>query len=466
MRLTIRWRLTLWITLALGVTLTCFAILVYGLLRQALFEQTDLSLRSALGQLKGDPRANTATDERINYWIEEYKDHLGLYCVVYRNGAAHAWTVGLNEKSLPPVPVNSAETWTDEVELPIIGRQREMVERMQLGGQEFVVVVLAPLDVVDRQLTQVQGVFFIAGPLTLLFSFVLSFWLAGRALAPMIELRRSTDAITADHLDKRLPNPNPSDELGQLTETINAMFNRLERSFAEIRRFTADASHELRTPLTALRAEVEVAIGKTLSPEDSRQLLGGILEELVRMSRLTDQLLTLSRRDAGMEQLTLAHLPLSSLILDVVETLRPLADSRQIGLHLEDDGMATIQIKGDEGRLRQVFINLLDNALKYTPSEGKVVVRIEKQGQTVTVVVEDTGIGIASEHLPRVFDRFYRVDKARSREEGGTGLGLSIAESIVKAHGGTIELQSTIGRGTVCCVILPNGSGESNARQV
>src|ERR1019366_8253891 len=178
------------------------------------------------------------------------------------------------------------------------------------------------------------------------------------------------------------------------------------------------------------------------------------------MSRLTDQLLTLSRRDAGMEQLTLAHLPLNSLILDVVETLRPLADSRQIGLHLEEDGMATIQIKGDEGRLRQVFINLLDNALKYTPSEGKVVVRIEKQGQSVTVVVEDTGIGIASEHLPRVFDRFYRVDKARSREEGGTGLGLSIAESIVKAHGGTIELQSTIGRGTVCCVILPNGNGK------
>jgi two-component system heavy metal sensor histidine kinase CusS len=300
-RLTIRWRLTLWITLALGVTLTCFAILVYGLLRQALFEQTDRSLQNALGQLKGDPRANTATEERVKYWIEEYKDHLGLFCVVHRNGAPFAWTTELTEKSFPSTSPNASESWSAEEQLPVIGRQRVMAERMRLGGQEFVVVVLAPLDVVDRQLAHVKSVFFIAGPLTLLISFALSFWLAGKALAPMSELRRSTDAITAEHLDQRLRNPNPTDELGQLTQTINAMIERLDRSFLEIRRFTADASHELRTPLTALRAEVEVAIGKTLAPEDSRQLLGGILEQLVRMSRLTDQLLTLSRRDAGVE---------------------------------------------------------------------------------------------------------------------------------------------------------------------
>jgi two-component system heavy metal sensor histidine kinase CusS len=459
-RLTIRWRLTLWITLALGVTLTCFAILVYALLRQALFEQTDRSLQSALGQLKGDPRANTATEERVKYWIEEFKDHLGLYGVVYRNGTPYAWSTELTDKSFPTVPPNGADTWTAEEQLPVIGRQRIMAERMRLGAQEFVVVVLAPLDMVDGQLAQVRNVFFIAGPLTLLLSAVLAFWLAGKVLAPMSELRRSTDAITVEHLDQRLPILNPDDELGQLTNTINAMIGRLERSFAEIRRFTADASHELRTPLTALRAEVEISMAKNLAPEETRQLLGGILEELVRMSRLTDQLLTLSRRDAGVEQMAVVPVALNTLITGVVDALRPLAESRQIRLHLEGEGVATIQIHGDEGRLRQVFINLLDNALKYTPSDGKVVVRIEKQGTTVTVVVEDTGIGIPPEHLPRVFDRFYRVDKARSREEGGTGLGLSIAESIVKAHGGTIKLESTIGKGTVCCVILPNGNGE------
>lgn len=463
MRLSIRWRLTLWIALALTVVLTSFAALVYGMLRHALNEQTDRMLQAGSGLLRADTLVETATDERLRYWIEEYKNHQNLLCVIYRpNGALHARTAGLSEDSLPPPPAGTGDRWMYDQTLPIIGRHRVMAERIRFGGQEFVVLLLAPLETVDHELEQVRTILLTAVPAALLLSAGLAYWLARKALAPVDKIRRSTDAITADRLDQRLTVPNPHDELGLLAQTINAMIGRLERSFAEIRRFTADASHELRTPLTILRTEVEVALNKSLTVADHQHHLGNVLEELVRMSRLTDQLLTLSRRDAGVEQLDTAPLDLQSLAAGVVEAMQPLAEAKGVLLRIE--GAGPVQVAGDEGRLRQVFINLLDNALKYTSGGGKVTVRFGQQDCSSVVVVEDTGIGISAEHLPRIFDRFYRVDKARSRLEGGTGLGLSIAQSIVAAHGGIIEITSTAGRGTVCTVRLPRkpGPGWSN----
>jgi signal transduction histidine kinase len=190
-----------------------------------------------------------------------------------------------------------------------------------------------------------------------------------------------------------------------------------------------------------------------LSLAGHQHLLGNILEELVRMSRLTDQLLSLSRRDAGVEQFAPAPLALHLLAAGVVDTLRPLAESKGVQLRLDTE--APVQITGDEGRLRQVLINVLDNSLKYTCEGGTVTVRVGQTDRAGIVTIADTGIGIPPEHLPRVFDRFYRVDKARTRTAGGTGLGLSIAQSIVKAHRGTIEIASSPGQGTVCAVTLP-----------
>jgi heavy metal sensor kinase len=274
-------------------------------------------------------------------------------------------------------------------------------------------------------------------------------------------LRRATEAITAERLDRRLPVANPGDELGRLTRTINAMIERLERSFAEVRRFTADASHELRTPVTALRSEVEVALGKDLSEAEHRELLEDILEELGRMGRLTDQLLALSRRDAGVEHLDLATLDLHALVADVADALRPMAEAKGVLLRLEANGPT--RVVGDEARLRQVCINVIDNAVKYTPEGGTVSVQVVLRGEEAVVAVEDTGIGISPEHLGRVFDRFYRVDRARTRAAGGTGLGLSIARSIVHAHGGKIEIASTVGKGTTCTVVLPPAGREPPA---
>jgi signal transduction histidine kinase len=186
---------------------------------------------------------------------------------------------------------------------------------------------------------------------------------------------------------------------------------------------------------------------------DYHHLLGSILEECDRLTRLTDQLLALSREDAGVACSVRESVELSALLDSVVETMRPLAEAK--GLRLTMGGKEVIQVRGDEVRLRQVFYNLLDNAIKYTPEGGTVEIRLERQPRGAVVTVRDNGIGIPPEHLPRVFDRFYRVDKARSREEGGTGLGLSIAKTIVTAHAGQIDLTSTPGQGTFCTVTLP-----------
>jgi heavy metal sensor kinase len=367
----------------------------------------------------------------------------------------------LSPESVPPFPAGLGERAEYDVDLPGIGRQRVMAARQRLGRRDFVVLLFAPLAAVDVQLGRMRAMLLTAGLLVLVLPGGLAYWLARKALAPMDRLRRSADAITADRLDQRLAVQNPHDELGLLAQTINAMIARLERSFAEVRRFTADASHELRTPLTVLRSEVEVALRKQLSATEHQQLLGGVLEELGRMSRLTDQLLTLSRRDAGVEHFTRTLLDLNALVAGVVDAMQPMAESKGVRLRL--DGEGPVQIHGDEGRLRQVFINLVDNALKYTREGGTVTVQVGQRNRSATVAVVDTGIGIPPEHLPHVFDRFYRVDRARTRAEGGTGLGLSIAQSIVKAHGGSIEITSSPGQGTVCAVTFLASIGHGSA---
>jgi heavy metal sensor kinase len=311
---------------------------------------------------------------------------------------------------------------------------------------------------VDRELGLLLAVMLLAVPVALALSGGAGYLLARTALAPMDRLRRSTEEITADRLDRRLPGSDSRDELGRLTRTLNAMIARLERSFAEVRRFTADASHELRTPLTAIRTEAEVALARPLNPADCQQLLGSILEECDRLARLTDQLLALAREDAAAARQAHEPVDLAALVRGVVETMRPLAEAG--GLRLRLDAGGAVEVRGDGARLREVFYNLVDNAIKYTAEGGEVEVRSGQAGREAVVTVRDTGAGIPPEHLPHVFDRFYRVDKARSREQGGTGLGLSIARSIVTAHGGAIKLESAPGHGTTCTVTLPAGPGE------
>jgi heavy metal sensor kinase len=464
MRLSIRWRLTLWNTLALAVVLLGFSLLVYAMLRHAFYEPIDRTLLAEQAQLQHDERLAGQPAERLRYWIDEFMEHDKNYCVAYDSaGQIYARTPELAADSIPPAPGQADEPRFSTRTLPIIGRQRVLTTRWHAGSTELTVVHLAPLAEVDRELQELLVVLCTAVPMVLVLSGGLAYLLARKALAPMEHLHRMTARITADRLDHRLPVTNANDELGHLAQTINDMIARLERSFTEVRRFTADASHELRTPLTALRTEVEVALSKPAEAVDRQNLLGSILEECERLTRLTEQLLALAREDGGIIQQVYQPLDLTALILAVVETMRPLAEAKELRLHQQ--GVDSMIMRGDEVRLRQVFYNLLDNAIKYTPEKGEIDVNLERRGHEAIVVLRDTGIGIPAEHLPHVFERFYRVDKSRSRAEGGTGLGLSIAHRIVTAHGGRIELDSAPGRGTLCTVALPLEGPSVNGMQ-
>tara|TARA_R110002072_G_scaffold161403_1_gene312924 strand:- start:29964 stop:31355 length:1392 start_codon:yes stop_codon:yes gene_type:complete len=453
-RLSIRWRLTLWNTAALAVLLMIVGLLVYGLLRHAMLEQIDRVLVEQFHELEHDLHSVEHPEVRIRHWIEEFHEHVGVLCVVYGDDGVVARTEQMAAKSVPDRPENAAdELRFDSRRLPLIGRQRMLTRLLHANGSRFVVVLMLPMDEVHEELSGLGSVLLAVLPVSLLLAGGIGYALARRALAPVERIRQATDEITAEQLGRRLDMPNPNDELGRLAKTINAMIARLQQSFAEIRRFTADASHELRTPISVIRAEAEVAMNQPPNAEEFQALAGSILEECEHLTKLTDQLLTLSREDAGLVPLESQPVDLARLAADATEMMRPLAEAKQQSLTFGSP--TTAIVTGDAERLREVLYNLLENAIKYTPSQGRIEVAVTEQSGMVAVAIHDTGIGIDADHLPRVFDRFYRVDKSRSREADGTGLGLSIVQSIVSAHSGRVEISSTPSEGTTCTVLLP-----------
>jgi heavy metal sensor kinase len=260
-------------------------------------------------------------------------------------------------------------------------------------------------------------------------------------------------AITAAHLDRRVQVGNHGDELDRLARTLNGMIARLERSFEETRRFTADAAHEFRTPLAVIRNAAEVALSGSHDAEENRRLFEDILEEEERLKRLTEQLLFLCREDAGLLPEVRQPVSLETIVRQAAEPMGELATAN--GLTLTVKSLSACRVAGDPEGLRRLLFNLLDNAIKYTPEGGKVEVGCECRNGSAELSVADTGIGIPPEHIPHIFQRFYRVDPARSREAGGTGLGLSICQVIAKSHGGTIRLESEAATGTRIVVTLP-----------
>ncbi|HZS60703.1 MAG TPA: HAMP domain-containing sensor histidine kinase [Gemmatimonadaceae bacterium] len=297
---------------------------------------------------------------------------------------------------------------------------------------------------------------FIAAPIILLISIAAAYVIAGRAFRPVDGIINEVEAITDGRsLHRRLALDGSGDELSRLTRTLNAMIERLESSFGALRRFTADASHELKTPLTVMRADVERAM---LTPHVSTEQLEALeeaLREVRRMSDLVDSLLTLARADEGRFDLIREPVALEPLVRDIYETAMILGEDAGISVYLPV--MEEVTVSGDPERLRQLFLNLVTNAIKYTPRGGRVDLSLSKRLDAITFTVRDSGIGIAANDLPHIFDRFWRADRVRSRatERGGFGLGLAIAQYIAHAHGGSLTVSSRLGRGSVFTVTLP-----------
>ncbi len=297
----------------------------------------------------------------------------------------------------------------------------------------------------------------LVAPVIAIGSSLLGHWLGGRALQPLEGMIREVEAIQDGRsLHRRLAVPAGTDELAQLGTTLNAMLGRIERSFVALRRFTADASHELKTPLMVLRAGVERSLTHPEAPEEVVRTLDETLRQVNEMTELVTNLLTLARSDEGRSSLVLVSADLRTLIGELVETAEILGEEHGVVVQVQVPDQPLIATV-EPGRIRQLVMNLLTNAVKYTPRGGSVQLTLGADGNNATIQVRDTGIGIATGDLPHVFERFWRADQARSRtgERPGVGLGLAIVKWIVDAHGGTVEVQSRPGRGTTFTVSLP-----------
>jgi signal transduction histidine kinase len=297
----------------------------------------------------------------------------------------------------------------------------------------------------------------VIAPIVLLCSAALGWWLAGTSVQPLLGIMDELDAITDGRsLHRRLAVPLSGDEISRLVVTLNGMLARLEQSFSSLRRFTADASHELKTPLMVLRAGVERGLTHPQTPRDVLQSLDETLDQINQMTEMVDNLLTLARADEGRAPLAVEESDLREVVADVSETAGILGEDAQVRVttHMPE-GPVLLQV--DKHRIRELMLNLVTNAIKYTPAGGLVGLSLTELDGAVTLTVSDTGVGIAPGDLPHIFDRFWRADPARSRtgERAGTGLGLAITKWIAEAHGGSITVQSRPGRGTVFTVHLP-----------
>jgi signal transduction histidine kinase len=319
------------------------------------------------------------------------------------------------------------------------------------------IFVAAPLDAVPFGPEQLLRAMLVIAPVILIGSMGLGYVLADTSLRPLEGIVDELESITGGtSLHRRVAVSVSAEELARLAATMNRMLARLEQSFVSLRRFTADASHELKTPLMVLRAGVERAMNNPATPTEALESLEEVLEEIYRMSELVENLLTLARADEGGVALALEPGDLRDLVGEAAETAGILGE--EAGLSVRSEVPAEpVLIALDRSRIRQLLLNLVTNAIKYTPAGGKVSIGLVDQGDAVALVVGDNGIGIPATDLPHIFDRFYRVDTARSRTGArpGTGLGLAITKWIAEAHGGTIMVQSRPGRGTVFTVTLP-----------
>ena len=319
------------------------------------------------------------------------------------------------------------------------------------GTVTYIVQVASPLSALENALDDLRQLLTVMLPLLIVFTGVIGWVLAKLSMRPVDRMIKAVQQITAQSLRRRVPEPQTRDEIQRLAVTFNDMLSRLDRAFQSQRHFLQDASHELKTPLTILEGEMSVALKRQRSPEEYESVLRSCLEEIERLTSIVHNLLTLARLDDREIVLQRAAVDISDLACGVLEDMQILAAQKSIRLSCSAVGPLTVS--ADPQFLRQVLINIIGNAVKYTPEGGAVTVAIQREASRATVAVRDTGIGIRAEDLPYIFDRFFRVDESRS--SAGFGLGLSIAKSIIEAHGGTITVSSEPGTGTCFSIMLP-----------
>jgi heavy metal sensor kinase len=456
MTLPIRLRLTAWYFAVLAVVLPAFGVSGYLAMRHSIRQTVDEELetraegvhqlierniqRGAKGDLPEGLREHT--ELRAGGALLQVADAQGNW--LYRSKVMSDYGVPRISPSSPKI----SEYTGNDVPLRI----RNLT--VNVDGEPYFIQAAFEMDDFYEALYHFELLLYIAIPLLLICSALGGYWISNRALAPVDQITKTARTISAQNLSSRLVVPPTGDELQRLSETLNGMLDRLEAAFKKITQFTADASHELRTPVAVMRTRAELSLRKARSPEEYRDVIAEVLTELEKTSGLIEQLMFLARADSGAETLHFSPTNVTEVLREACHQGSALAEAKQIGFQ-EQISSDSMWIRGDASSLRRLFLILIDNAVKYTPSNGQVEVSLHRKNGYAIAQVRDTGIGIAETDLPNVFERFYRADKARTRELGGVGLGLSIGRWITEVHSGTIEVQSAPGRGSVFQIRLP-----------
>jgi heavy metal sensor kinase len=457
-RLPIRWRLTVWYTAVLAAIVVVLAGFLLLRLRADLVAEVDQSLDVVMAELQLGLRAGTPG--------ELHTDSPALLGAAGGGFAAQllapdgtvldAFGGAATTSPLLPADLRRRVAAGHRVRASVPfdgGRERLRVLGEPVRGRHGdAVVAAASLAGVDHSVDRLGLLLLVAGPVLLALAALGGLLLAQKAMRPVASMTRQAAGIGGRRLGARVAVPPARDELARLATTLNGMLARIEGGVAQQHRLVADASHELRTPLAVMRSELEVGLREPGLPEAARETLASVEEEVERMAQVVDNLLVLVRSDEGQLALRRDPVRLQEVAAAAVERLQHLADAK--GIRLELRGQPA-EVAGDRQRLGEVLANLLDNAVKYSPAGGTVTVGLQRHDHLVRLTVDDSGPGIPAEELSRVFDRFYRVDAARSRAEGGAGLGLAICRELVEAHGGRIWAERRPAGGSSLVVELP-----------
>jgi heavy metal sensor kinase len=500
----VRARLTVWYTGVLALVLIVFALISYLFLSRTLTERTDDALaemgrafaetlraeqqeleaqaasapRDDKGQLAPVSADAAALEAASEYRFKDYQ--FIMYDETRRIVAASSgFSIEQQETNpslwtLPPIAsglarlLDARDAQGGAAAYATLDNGddnfRALARSLQNNNRSYTLIVLRPLDEQEDLLEGAGGALIVAVPLALALASVGGYFLARKSLAPVVAMSETAARIGASNLHERLPVVNERDELGRLARVFNKLLARLNESFEQQRRFMADASHELRTPVAIVRGEAEVSLSRDERvAADYRESLAIVHDEGRRLTRIVEDLFTLARADAGQHPLQLNDFYLDETVAECAHAVRTLAAVR--GVSIETDAPREMPFRGDEELIRRMLLNLLDNAIKYTPSGGRVTVKCEARGDECVLSISDTGAGIHEEAQAHIFERFYRADKARSREQSadatiaaagsGAGLGLSIARLVAEAHKGRLELRHSDARGSVFVATLP-----------
>lgn len=449
----LRVRLVLWTVALETVLLVVFAALLVFTFDRSQNQQIEETLRLSASQL------NAVIDTQDGQYVVASADAAllqdqGIMAWIVTSGGVVAATVGRASNAYVPVTLPDIGQFSDTVltdGTPI----RLLVAPFQEDQSRLGILILGfSLRPSQTLLHQIILSLILAIPVVILLSSMGGLFLANRALKPVSSITTTARQISAADLSQRLNLQLPNDEIGQLATTLDAMLERLERAFQRERQLTSDVSHELRTPLGMLKTQLSLARSRPRDAETLLQMMNDMDGDVDRMVQLIEQMLMLARvENQGLT--TFKAVNMAVLLTQVIERLDVLAEQKGIDLRLECQPDTDLNVVGDAELLRQVFTNLVENAIKYTGNDGRVLVHSACQHGQIIISVRDSGVGIAPEHIPHLFERFYRVDNARTRETGGFGLGLSLTQAVIRTHNGHILVESVVEQGTTLTVTLP-----------